>query len=149
MRIVKMRLYSHGIKRDIRDTQKEYYYLCPINDVAEGDVLLVQAKHYFTVGKVEYVYDLEETRKMIRKYKPTSLVIARVDVPDNDFYKRCEQCRGLKHKYLNMYEHMRIEKEKRKEERKKRKLEAKAKRQQEAQNQSQTEKQPQAEQSAI
>jgi hypothetical protein len=94
LKIVKVR-FKKGVKRPIKNTQKEYYYLCPIPKVLEGDFVLVDSHSgkNFSVARIEAVYE--------KKPKEATTVLDSFVIcvlPVKDFNKRCVDVRIRKMK---------------------------------------------------
>lgn len=86
MMIVKLR-FKKGIRRTIRQTQKEYYYYCPIPSVEIGDYVLVETKKGFSfeVARIEDIID--DAPKDVIKTIDSFVVCA---LPVKDFVSRCK-----------------------------------------------------------
>lgn len=102
MKIVTIR-FKKGIRRKIKDTQKTYDYMCPINNIAEGEYVLLEVvigkrgrKHgYFQVGRIEKVFDPDNYSKSPLPY---GFVICKI--PVEDFDKRCSTVTRMKKKHM-------------------------------------------------
>lgn len=98
MKVVEIK-FKKGIRKKIRDTQKAYEYMCPINEVNVGDFVLVEVKirerDDFQVGRIESVTDVKdytnETGLM-----PYGFVICKL--PVQDFEGRLQSVRKMKNR---------------------------------------------------
>lgn len=102
MKIVTIR-FKKGIRRKIKDTQKEYEYMCPIDTITVGDYVLLEVKikkrHDFQVGRIESVLDIDEwDSKEKTKLLPYGFVVCKIPVKDMD--KRCADIRRMKNRTL-------------------------------------------------
>lgn len=85
MKVVRIK-FKKGVKKPIKESQKSYYYLCPVKNIQEGDFVLVDSHRGrdFSVAKIEAVYD--------RKPKDVSTVLDSFVIcilPVKDFNGRC------------------------------------------------------------
>lgn len=98
MKVVTIR-FKKGIKKKIRQTQKTYEYMCPLNDIKLGEYVLLEVKIHnredFQVGRIESVMDLEEYDDG-KKQLPYGFVVCRL--PVKKFRERCHHIRLLKKK---------------------------------------------------
>lgn len=98
MKVVTIR-FKKGIKKKIRQTQKTYDYMCPLNDIKLGDYVLLEVKIHkredFQVGRIESVVNLEDYDDG-RKQLPEGFVVCRI--PVQKFRERCHQIRQMKKK---------------------------------------------------
>lgn len=95
--------HRRGVKQPIKDTQKDYYYICQREDIHEGDYVLVeyQVKNhcksrqgYFGIARVEEIIE-GDTITLIQEYMPTSFIICRLE-KDVDFDEACKQIQTLR-----------------------------------------------------
>lgn len=102
MKIVSIK-FKKGIKKRIRDTQKEYSYMCPIDDINIGEYVLLEVhinkRDDFQVGRVEKVMDLPLDKSFIL---PEGFVICKI--PVKDFEKRCLSVKKWKNNQISMNE---------------------------------------------
>lgn len=98
MKIVSIK-FKKGIRKKIRDNQKLYDFMCPINDIQVGEHVLLEVcinkRDDFQVGRVEEVSDLPEDKMAIL---PESFVVCKI--PLRDFKARCKDVRKLKRKQI-------------------------------------------------
>lgn len=100
MKIVSIK-FKKGIRKGIRDTQKEYNYMCPIDDIKIGEYVLLEVhinkRDDFQVGRVEKVMDLPSDKTIIL---PEGFVICKI--PVKDFEKRCQSVKKWKNNQISM-----------------------------------------------
>lgn len=105
MTIIKIR-FKKGIRRKIKDTQKEYYYVSRFDELEVGDHVVVDVKlthqgEDFKVGRVEEVIsDENEINGILEKYKPYGLVICKLPY---DFEARCIVATKIKFSMIEKY----------------------------------------------
>lgn len=102
MKIVTIK-FKKGLTRNIKPSQKEYEYMCPIEDINIGDYVLLEVKikkrRDFQVGRIESVIDLEEwDNENKSKLLPFGFVVCKI--PVKNFEKRCADIRKIKDKTL-------------------------------------------------
>ncbi|SEJ03635.1 hypothetical protein [Sharpea azabuensis] len=95
--------HRRSVKQPIKETQKDYYYICLKDDIHEGDYVLVeyQVKNhcksrqgYFGIARVEELLE-GDTITLIQSYMPTSFIICRLE-KGVDFDGACEQIKALR-----------------------------------------------------
>ena len=88
MKVVGVRL-KKGVAKSIKDSQKIYYYICPLQEVEIGEFLIVDLKtkhdEFFTIARVEEV--IENAEKFIYDNKLYGFVVCKV--PLKNFEERC------------------------------------------------------------
>lgn len=106
MQFIKAR-YRNRTNRKLRDTQKQYTFICPIEGVKAGDHVLVE--HYpegkvtrFTVAYVDEVYEMSIKELMKTKDRPRFFAIAKIDIKDMD--KRIDQVKKMKYTLFSIYD---------------------------------------------
>lgn len=102
MRIVKIR-FKKGVRKPIKETQKVYNFICPLQNIEVGEYVLCEVKNKksddFKVGRVEEIFDMTEEEIMISK--PYSFIVSKV--PVKDFNKRCREITNMKFKRFSKY----------------------------------------------
>ena len=104
MKIAKVRLKQLP-HRKIKDTQKLYHFICPIDDVEIGDYVLVELKQKkvssFGVGRVDEleILTLQETTQL--EPRPDQLVFSKINV--DNFEKRCDTALLIRRKVMTLY----------------------------------------------
>lgn len=100
MKVVTIK-FKKGIKKDIREKQKTYEYMCPLNDIKIGDFVLVEVKIHdredFQVARIESITDIKNYISKDGTH-PYGFVICKLQV--KDFNSRLETVRKLKHKVM-------------------------------------------------
>jgi hypothetical protein len=103
MKLVGIR-FRRGVRRKIKDTQKIYKYLCPIDDIKVGDWVVVDVKlttqEDFRVGRIEEIEAISNEKMC--KLEIKSFVICKL--PVKDFDKRCQFVKNMKYKLSAKYE---------------------------------------------
>lgn len=91
--------FKKGIRKKIRDSQKLYDFMCPINDIHVGEYVLLEVcinkRDDFQVGRIEKIYDIPDDKTIVL---PEGFVVCKI--PIKDFDKRCESVRKLKRKQI-------------------------------------------------
>lgn len=117
--------FKKGLSLPIRESQKAYDFMCPIDNIEIGDYVLVDVyingRQHFQVGRVEAVSELvdyvgegDRVNKIAKKQEPYSYVICKI--PVKDFEQRCQQVRKMKRTTRNR-NWRRIDKEKKRKKR--------------------------------
>lgn len=100
MKVVTIK-FKKGIKKEIKNTQKDYEYMCPVNDINVGDYVLVEVKIHdredFQVARIESVIDIKNYISKDGTH-PYGFVICKLHV--KDFEHRLDSVRKLKHKVM-------------------------------------------------
>ena len=110
MVIVRLK-FKKGIQKKIKESQKIYTYICPIDNVSVDDYVLCEVKirHHnfkndtdFRVGRiVEVISDQDEMQEIIKKEKPYAYVFCKI--PVKDFDRRCREIKHLKYRRVSKY----------------------------------------------
>lgn len=106
MKLIKAR-YRNKTNRRLRDNQKQYVFICPIEDVEVGDYVLVE--HYpegkvtrFTIAHVDEVFEMSVKELMKSPYRPRFFALAKIDTKNLD--KRTAQVKKMKYTLYSIYE---------------------------------------------
>lgn len=103
MKVVGVRL-KKGVAKSIKDSQKIYYYICPLVEVKVGEFLIVDLKtkhdEFFTIARVEEVIDNAE--KFITDNNIYGFVVCKV--PLKNFDDRCATIIRMKESIRNKRE---------------------------------------------
>ena len=100
MKVVTLK-FKKNVKHKIKDTQRAYDFMCPIDNIEPGEFVLVEVKIRdradFMVARVESVIDFADY-KSIDGQTPYSYVICKI--PVRDFEKRLDSVKKMKHKTM-------------------------------------------------
>lgn len=101
MKLVGVR-FKNGVNGTIKEGQKMYEFICPIETIELGDYVMVEvysftgryySKRSFAMGRVDSIFEFDEEKMLANKKAPFSFVFCKVPV---DVEARCQSLQKLK-----------------------------------------------------
>ena len=111
MKVIRVKLQQQTA-RPIKDNQKDYYFACPIKDIAVGNAVLVAysvqrerrkkdvrrgQSTYTAVGRVEEIYE-GKPWDMMEKFHPTASAVCKLETKVenyDDFWNRLKKSKNM------------------------------------------------------